>query len=141
IQKGLVKFCKDNEIKLEMNEMSDNARIDYNNMEITINRNLSIDDKYETIIDSLSHLLVKLENLDSRSNYAKRYERNLNNSLRDNIGLKPKNNKEKYSNSLTTKQTKKIVYSSSKYSNKLQSAINLEARRQKTINVNMNEVR
>lgn len=141
IQKGLVKFCKDNDIKLEVGEMRDSARIDYNNMKITINSDLRIDDKYETIVDSLSHLLVKLENLDSRSNYAKRYERNLNNSLRDNIGLKQKKNNEKYSNPLTTKQTKKIVYSSSKYSNKLQSAINIEARRQKTINVNMNEVR
>lgn len=138
---GLRKFAKKNDIIIDYQPIRDDIKIDAERVGIIINSNLQIRDQVELAVDSLSHLLVRLENLDSRSNYSKRFETNINNILRSKLDLEFKSPISTHHKPLTTKQTKKIVYSSSKYSSSLQSTINQEARRQKSVNVEISEVR
>lgn len=130
--KGVIKFAKTNGIEINVKPCNNDVDINYDKLVITINESLSDNERLELSSDCLSNILVKLENIDSRSNFAKRYELNLNSSLRKTLGLKI-NQPQKYKKPLTTSQTKKIIYSSSKLSNQLQSTINLEARRYKEI--------
>lgn len=133
--KGIIKFAKDNGINIEFSEINKESNINYSNLKVILNDKLSEDEILNLSIDSISNMLVKLESIDSRSSYAKRYEANLNAMLRSKVELEPKQSS-KHKKSLTTNQTKKIVYSSSKLSNQLQSSINLQARRSKEVTRN-----